>query len=180
VINADALQVDTVPEPPTSVVANLPYNVAVPVLLHLLATFHSWTHGLVMVQAEVADRLVASPGSKTYGVPSVKVAWYAAATKAGTVSPTVFWPAPNVESGLVAINRRPQPATTASREQVFAVIDAAFGQRRKMLRSALAGLAGSSAAASAAVVAAGLDPKARGETLDVTDFTRITEQIFQA
>jgi 16S rRNA (adenine1518-N6/adenine1519-N6)-dimethyltransferase len=180
VINADALQVDTVPEPPTSVVANLPYNVAVPVLLHLLATFHSWTHGLVMVQAEVADRLVASPGSKTYGVPSVKVAWYAAATKAGTVSPTVFWPAPNVESGLVAINRRPQPATTATREQVFAVIDAAFGQRRKMLRSALAGLAGSPAAASAAVVAAGLDPKARGETLDVTDFTRITEQIFQA
>ena len=107
-----------------------------------------------MVQAEVADRLAASPGSKIYGVPSVKVAWYAAATKAGTVSPTVFWPAPNVESGLVAINRRPQPATTATREQVFAVIDAAFGQRRKMLRSALAGLAGSSAAASAAVVAA--------------------------
>jgi 16S rRNA (adenine1518-N6/adenine1519-N6)-dimethyltransferase len=180
VINADALQLDALPELPTAVVANLPYNVAVPVLLHLLATFHSWTHGLVMVQAEVADRLAASPGSKTYGVPSVKVAWYAAATKAGTVSPTVFWPAPNVESGLVAINRRPQPATTATREQVFAVIDAAFGQRRKMLRSALAGLAGSSAAASAAVVAAGLDPKARGETLDVTDFTRITEQIFQA
>jgi 16S rRNA (adenine1518-N6/adenine1519-N6)-dimethyltransferase len=180
VINADALQVDALPELPTAVVANLPYNVAVPVLLHLLATFRGWTHGLVMVQAEVADRLAASPGSKTYGVPSVKVAWYAAATKAGTVSPTVFWPAPKVESGLVAINRRPQPATTATREQVFAVIDAAFAQRRKMLRSALAGLAGSSAAASAAVVAAGLDPQARGETLDVTDFTRITEQIFQA
>ena len=180
VINADALQVDALPELPTAVVANLPYNVAVPVLLHLLATFRNWTHGLVMVQAEVADRLAASPGSKTYGVPSVKVAWYAAATKAGTVSPTVFWPAPKVESGLVAINRRPQPATTATREQVFAVIDAAFAQRRKMLRSALAGLAGSSAAASAAVVAAGLDPQARGETLDVTDFTRITEQIFQA
>jgi 16S rRNA (adenine1518-N6/adenine1519-N6)-dimethyltransferase len=180
VINADALQVDALPVPPTAVVANLPYNVAVPVLLHLLATFLSWTHALVMVQAEVADRLAANPGSKTYGVPSVKVAWYAAATKAGTVSPTVFWPAPNVESGLVAINRRPQPATTATREQVFAVIDAAFGQRRKMLRSALAGLAGSSAAASAAVVAAGLDPKARGEMLDVTDFARITEQIFQA
>jgi 16S rRNA (adenine1518-N6/adenine1519-N6)-dimethyltransferase len=180
VINADALQVDALPVPPTAVVANLPYNVAVPVLLHLLATFRSWTHALVMVQAEVADRLAANPGSKTYGVPSVKVAWYAAATKAGTVSPTVFWPAPNVESGLVAINRRPQPATTATREQVFAVVDAAFGQRRKMLRSALAGLAGSSAAASAAVVAAGLDPKARGEMLDVTDFARITEQIFQA
>jgi 16S rRNA (adenine1518-N6/adenine1519-N6)-dimethyltransferase len=180
VVNADALQVDVLPEPPTAVVANLPYNVAVPVLLHLLATFHSWTHGLVLVQAEVADRLAASPGSKTYGVPSVKVAWYATATKAGTVSPTVFWPVPNVESGLVAINRRRPPATTATRDQVFAVIDAAFAQRRKMLRSALAGLAGSSTAASAAAVAAGLNPQARGETLDVTDFTRLAEQIFQA
>jgi 16S rRNA (adenine1518-N6/adenine1519-N6)-dimethyltransferase len=180
VVNADALQVDVLPEPPTAVVANLPYNVAVPVLLHLLATFHSWTHGLVLVQAEVADRLAASPGSKTYGVPSVKVAWYATATKAGTVSPTVFWPVPNVESGLVAINRRLPPATTATRDQVFAVIDAAFAQRRKMLRSALAGLAGSSTAASAAAVAAGLDPQARGETLDVIDFTRLAEQIFQA
>ena len=180
VVNADALQVDALPEPPTAVVANLPYNVAVPVLLHLLATFHSWTHGLVLVQAEVADRLAASPGSKTYGVPSVKVAWYATATKAGTVSPTVFWPVPNVESGLVAINRRLPPATTATRDQVFAVIDAAFAQRRKMLRSALAGLAGSSTAASTAAVAAGLDPQARGETLDVTDFTRLAEQIFQA
>ncbi len=180
VIHADALHVDVLPEPPTAVVANLPYNVAVPVLLHLLATFDSWSHGLVMVQAEVADRLAARPGSKTYGVPSVKVAWYATAIKAGAVSPTVFWPVPNVESGLVAINRRPQPATTATRNQVFAVVDAAFAQRRKMLRSALAGLAGSAAAASSAIVAAGLDPKARGETLDVTDFTRIAEQIFQA
>ena len=180
VVNADALQVDALPEPPTAVVANLPYNVAVPVLLHLLATFHSWTHGLVLVQAEVADRLAASPGSKTYGVPSVKVAWYATATKAGTVSPTVFWPVPKVESGLVAINRRLPPATTATRDQVFAVIDAAFAQRRKMLRSALAGLAGSSTAASAAAVAAGLDPQARGETLDVINFTRLAEQIFQA
>jgi 16S rRNA (adenine1518-N6/adenine1519-N6)-dimethyltransferase len=179
VINADALRVDAVPEPPTTVVANLPYNVAVPVLLHLLATFDSWSRALVMVQAEVADRLAAMPGSKIYGVPSVKVAWYAAANKVGTVSPTVFWPMPNVESGLVAINRRPQPETTATRDQVFAVIDAAFGQRRKMLRSALAGLAGSSAAANAAVVAAGLDPKARGETLDVTDFARVAEQIFR-
>jgi 16S rRNA (adenine1518-N6/adenine1519-N6)-dimethyltransferase len=179
VINADALRVDAVPEPPTTVVANLPYNVAVPVLLHLLATFDSWSRALIMVQAEVADRLAAKSGSKIYGVPSVKVAWYAAANRVGTVSPTVFWPVPNVESGLVAINRRPQPETTATREEVFAVIDAAFGQRRKMLRSALAGLAGSSAAANAAVVAAGLDPKARGETLDVTDFARVAEQIFR-
>jgi 16S rRNA (adenine1518-N6/adenine1519-N6)-dimethyltransferase len=180
VINADALRVDAVPEPPTAVVANLPYNVAVPVLLHLLTTFDSWSRGLVMVQAEVADRLAAGPGSKTYGVPSVKVAWYAAANRVGTVSPTVFWPVPNVESGLVAVSRRPPPETTATRDQVFAVIDAAFAQRRKMLRSALAGLAGSPTLASAAVVAAGLDPQARGETLDVTDFARIAEQIFRA
>ena len=180
VINADALRVDAVPEPPTAVVANLPYNVAVPVLLHLLATFDSWSRGLVMVQAEVADRLAAGPGSKTYGVPSVKVAWYAAANRVGTVSPTVFWPVPNVESGLVAVSRRPPPETTATRDQVFAVIDAAFAQRRKMLRSALAGLAGSPTLASAAVFAAGLDPQARGETLDVTDFARIAEQIFRA
>jgi 16S rRNA (adenine1518-N6/adenine1519-N6)-dimethyltransferase len=180
VINADALRVDAVPEPPTAVVANLPYNVAVPVLLHLLATFDSWNHGLVMVQAEVADRLAARPGSKTYGVPSVKVAWYAAATRIGTVSPTVFWPVPNVESGLVAIQRRPQPDTKASRDQVFAVVDAAFRQRRKMLRSALAGLAGSSAAASAAIAAAGLDPQNRGEMLHVCDFAHIAENIFSA
>jgi 16S rRNA (adenine1518-N6/adenine1519-N6)-dimethyltransferase len=179
VINADVLRVDTVPEAPTAAIANLPYNVAVPVLLHLLATFDSWSRGLVMVQAEVADRLAAGPGSKTYGVPSVKVAWYAAASRVGAVSPTVFWPVPNVESGLVTINRRPQPDTSATRDQVFAVVDAAFAQRRKMLRSALAGLAGSSAAASAAVAAAGLDPKARGETLEVTDFARIAEQIFR-
>ena len=178
VINADALRVDALPEPPTAVVANLPYNVAVPVLLHLLATFDGWSRGLVMVQAEVADRLAAGPGSKTYGVPSVKVAWYAAAKRVGTVSPTVFWPVPNVESGLVAINRRLSPGTTATRDQVFKVVDAAFAQRRKMLRSALAGLAGSPAIASAAVVAAGLDPKTRGETLDITDFARIAEQIF--
>jgi 16S rRNA (adenine1518-N6/adenine1519-N6)-dimethyltransferase len=179
VINADALRVTAVPEAPTAVVANLPYNVAVPVLLHLLATFDSWSRGLVMVQAEVADRLAAGPGSKTYGVPSVKVAWYAAASRVGTVSPTVFWPVPNVESGLVTISRRPQPETSATRDQVFAVVDASFAQRRKMLRSALAGLAGSSAAASSAVAAAGLNPKARGETLDVTDFARIAEHIFR-
>ena len=124
-------------------VANLPYNVSVPVLLHLLARFDSWSRGLVMVQSEVADRLVAPPGSKTYGIPSVKMAWYAEATRVGTVTPSVFWPVPNVDSGLVAIRRRPPPETTASRAAVFRVVDAAFAQRRKMLRSALAGLLGS-------------------------------------
>ena len=180
VINADALRVEVLPEPPTVVVANLPYNVAVPVLLHLLATFESWNRGLVMVQAEVADRLAAKPGSKIYGIPSVKLAWYAAVTRVGAVPPTVFWPMPNVESGLVAIERREQPQTNATRAQVFAVVDAAFGQRRKMLRSALSGLAGSSTAASAAIAAAGLDPQTRGEMLDITDFARIAENIFSA
>lgn len=178
VIEADALAVETLPEPqPTAVVANLPYNVSVPVLLHLLERFESWTRGLVMVQLEVADRLVAGPGTKVYGVPSVKLAWYADAARAGTVPPAVFWPVPNVESGLVRIVRRPPPPTTASRAHVFAVVDAAFAQRRKMLRAALAGLFGSSAAASEALQAAGVDPQARGETLTVADFARIAERL---
>ncbi len=178
-INADALRVDALPEPPTAVVANLPYNVAVPVLLHLLATFHSWSHGLVMVQAEVADRLAASPGSKTYGVPSVKMAWYAAARGSARCRRRCSGRCPTSSLAWSRSTAARSQQTTATRDQVFAVVDAAFAQRRKMLRSALAGLAGSSAAASAAVVAAGLDPTARGETLDVTDFARIAEQIFQ-
>lgn len=177
VVEGDALEVDALPDPqPTAVVANLPYNVSVPVLLHLCETFTAWTRGLVMVQLEVADRLVAPPGSRVYGVPSVKLAWFAEASRVGTVPPTVFWPVPNVDSGLVRIVRREPPETTATREQVFAVVDAAFAQRRKMLRSALAGMFGSSAAASEALVAAGVDPQARGETLDVVAFARIAEQ----
>jgi len=177
VVTGDALRVTALPAEPTVVVANLPYNVSVPVLLHLLATFPTWERGLVMVQLEVADRLVAPPGSKTYGVPSVKLAWYADAQRVGTVPPSVFWPVPNVESGLVALRRRPAPQTTATREQVFAVVDAAFAQRRKMLRSALAGLAGSSAVASEVLVAAAVDPQARGEMLAVADFARVAEQL---
>ncbi|MDN5725765.1 MAG: 16S rRNA (adenine(1518)-N(6)/adenine(1519)-N(6))-dimethyltransferase RsmA, partial [Propionibacteriales bacterium] len=162
---------------PTAVVANLPYNVAVPVLLHFLAISDQWRRGLVMVQLEVADRLVATPGSKIYGVPSVKAAWYAAATRVGLVGPKVFWPAPNVDSGLVLLERREPPRTTATRQQVFAVIDAAFAQRRKMLRSALSGLCGSSAAASVVLESAGVDPTARGEVLDVHAFARIAEHL---
>ena len=178
VIGADALTVDELPGPePTAVVANLPYNVSVPVLLHLLATFDGWRTGLVMVQLEVADRLVAPPGSKVYGVPSAKLAWYASADRVGTVPPTVFWPVPNVDSGLVRLVRREPPETTASREQVFQVIDAAFAQRRKMLRSALSGLFGSSTAASAAIEQAGCEPTARGEVLLVADFARIAEAL---
>ena len=176
VIEADALRVSEVPDPqPTVVVANLPYNVSVPVLLHVLATFATIRQGLVMVQSEVADRLVALPGSKIYGVPSVKLAWYCSARRVGSVPPAVFWPVPNVDSGLVALQRREPPATTASRQQVFALVDAAFAQRRKMLRSALAGVYGSSGAAAVALQAAGIDPTARGEVLSVADFARLAQ-----
>lgn len=178
VIEDDALRVDSLGDPePTLVVANLPYNVAVPVLLHVLALSDHWRRGLVMVQLEVADRLCAAPGSRVYGVPSVKASWYARVERAGVVGPNVFWPVPNVDSGLVALERRDPPATTASREQVFAVVDAAFAQRRKMLRAALAGIAGSSAAASAAIESAGIDPTVRGERLTVAEFARVAEQL---
>ena len=170
---ADALRIDELPMPPDALVANLPYNVAVPVVLHLLETCPSLRTGLVMVQAEVADRLVAPPGSRTYGVPSVKLAWFARAERAGSVPASVFWPVPRVESGLVSFTRHEPPPSTASREEVFAVIDAAFAQRRKTLRAALAGWAGSAAAAERILVAAGVDPGARGESLDVAAFSRI-------
>ena len=174
VVTADAAKVASLPgEPPSALVANLPYNVAVPVLLHLLAAVPSLAHGLVMVQAEVAARMTASPGGRVYGVPSVKLAWFATARSAGAVSRTVFWPVPNVDSGLVAFARRPPPADEARRERVFAVIDAAFSQRRKTLRAALARWAGSAEQAERILRAAGVDPGARGESLTVADFARI-------
>jgi 16S rRNA (adenine1518-N6/adenine1519-N6)-dimethyltransferase len=157
---------------PTMLVANLPYNVAVPVVLHLLAELPTLRGGLVMVQKEVADRLTAGPGSKVYGVPSVKLAWYAEARPAGKVPPAVFWPVPNVDSGLVAFTRRDPPAGTA-REAVFAVIDAAFAQRRKTLRAALSGWAGGPDLAEKVLVAAGISPQARGESLSVEEFAAI-------
>ena len=175
VVLADALRVTELPHPPTALVANLPYNVAVPVVLNLLARFPSLRSGLVMVQDEVADRLAAGPGSKVYGVPSVKAAWYARMSKAGVIGMNVFWPAPKIASGLVRFTRHDPPATTASREEVFAVIDAAFAQRRKTLRAALSGWAGSPALAEQALVRAGVDPTARGEVLDVAAYARIAE-----
>jgi 16S rRNA (adenine1518-N6/adenine1519-N6)-dimethyltransferase len=156
---------------PTALVANLPYNVAVPVVLHLLAELPGIRRGLVMVQAEVAERLAAAPGSRAYGVPSAKLAWFAAARRAGPVPRSVFWPVPGVDSGLLAFDRRDPPP--GDRAAVFAVVDAAFAQRRKVLRSALAGWAGSPSAAEAALRAAGVDPGARAETLTITDFARI-------
>ena len=174
VLRADALRVEALPDPqPTALVANLPYNVAVPVVLSLLARLPTLERVLVMVQLEVAERLAAPPGSKVYGVPSVKAGWYAEVTGAGRVGRTVFWPAPNVDSGLVRMVRRDPPATAASRQEVFAVVDAAFAQRRKTLRAALSGWAGGAERAERVLRAAGVDPRARGEVLTVQDFARI-------
>lgn len=173
VVGADALHVTEADlQAPTVLAANLPYNVAVPVVLHLLEELASLERGVVMVQAEVADRMCASPGSRVYGAPSAKIAWYAAAKPAGTVPRSVFWPVPNVDSKLIAFERHDAPGG-ASRKETFAVIDAAFGQRRKTLRAALAGWAGSPAGAERILRAAGIDPGARGESLDVTGFARI-------
>jgi 16S rRNA (adenine1518-N6/adenine1519-N6)-dimethyltransferase len=172
---ADALRVrgDAFDPAPTMLVANLPYNVAVPVVLHLLAELPTLRGGLVMVQKEVADRLVAGPGSKVYGVPSVKLAWYAEAKPAGKVPPAVFWPVPNVDSGLVAFTRREPPTAAAERAAVFAVVDAAFAQRRKTLRAALAGWAGGPDKAESVLRAARVSPQARGEALTVGEFAAI-------
>ncbi|MFC7341871.1 16S rRNA (adenine(1518)-N(6)/adenine(1519)-N(6))-dimethyltransferase RsmA [Saccharopolyspora griseoalba] len=176
VLEADALRVRAAdfPEPPTALVANLPYNVAVPVVLHLLAELPSLRHGLVMVQSEVADRMSAEPGSRTYGVPSAKAGWFADVRRAGPVPRKVFWPVPNVDSGLVAFHRV-DPPSSAPREEVFRVVDAAFAQRRKVLRGALAGWAGSAALAEDYLRAAGVEPTARGEQLTIADFARIAE-----
>lgn len=181
VFTADALTI-TGPESidgaaPTRLVANLPYNVAVPIVLTVLEKLPSIQTVLVMVQAEVADRLAATPGNKIYGVPSAKVAWYASARRTLTIGRNVFYPVPNVDSALVKIERRPQPDTAATREQVFAVIDAAFAQRRKTLRQALAGLAGSAGAAQEALERAGVSPTARGETLDIDQFAAVAQQL---
>jgi len=161
---------------PTAIVANLPYNVAVPVLLTLLPRLPTVRRVLVMVQLEGAERLAAKPGADAYGSPSVKAAWYGDVRLAGTIGRQVFWPAPRVDSGLVALDRGDPPNTTATREEVFAVVDAAFAQRRKTLRAALAGWAGSPAEAEAALRAAGIDPSLRGEVLSVEQFARIAEQ----
>ncbi|HKT57597.1 MAG TPA: 16S rRNA (adenine(1518)-N(6)/adenine(1519)-N(6))-dimethyltransferase RsmA [Microbacterium sp.] len=175
VVDADALRVTELPGDPTVLVANLPYNVSVPVLLHFLETFPHLQRGVVMVQAEVGERLAAPPGSKVYGAPSVKAAWYGPWRLAGTVSRHVFWPVPNVDSVLVAFERDAAPrGTEEERRRTFAVVDAAFGQRRKMLRQALAPLLGGSAAeASAVLERAGVAPTDRGEQLTIDDFVRI-------
>ncbi|MBP2389124.1 16S rRNA (adenine(1518)-N(6)/adenine(1519)-N(6))-dimethyltransferase RsmA [Aeromicrobium fastidiosum] len=171
---ADAMKVTSLPGPaPTALVANLPYNVSVPVLLTFFERFDSISTGLVMVQAEVAHRLAAGPGSKTYGIPSVKAAWYADMKLAGSVGRNVFWPMPNVESSLVSWVRHEPLGDEQLRLRTFAIADAAFAQRRKTMRAALATLAGSGAAAEAALTAAGISPQARGESLTVHQFARL-------
>jgi 16S rRNA (adenine1518-N6/adenine1519-N6)-dimethyltransferase len=172
VVEADALRVRDLPgPPPTALVANLPYNVAVPVLLHLLETVPTLDRALVLVQAEVAERLAASPGSAAYGIPSVKAAWYGEVRRAGAIGRRVFWPEPNVDSGLVSLVRRPPPP--GDRRATFAAVDAAFATRRKSLRAGLAPWAGSPAAAETRLRAAGIDPSTRGEQLSVADFARL-------
>ncbi|MGW4061178.1 16S rRNA (adenine(1518)-N(6)/adenine(1519)-N(6))-dimethyltransferase RsmA [Amycolatopsis sp. NPDC004747] len=177
VVGADALRVtrEELGEP-TALVANLPYNVAVPVVLHLLAEVPSLRTGLVMVQTEVADRMAAGPGSRIYGVPSVKLAWYGPARKVAAVPRSVFWPVPNVDSALVAFERADSTASD-DRDRLFGLVDAAFSQRRKTLRAALAGWAGSAERAGELLTAAGIDPKTRGEQLDVHDFARIAARV---
>ena len=174
VLNGDALRIEALPgKPPTVLVANLPYNISVPVLLLVLERFDSLRSGLVMVQAEVAERLAAKPGDKAYGIPSVKAAWWANLHRAGSVGRGVFWPMPNVDSGLVAFTRQDPPVSSVSRQEVFAVIDAAFATRRKMLRSALANWAGSPIQSEALLLAAGVSPTVRGEELALGDFVAI-------
>ncbi|MBH0776102.1 16S rRNA (adenine(1518)-N(6)/adenine(1519)-N(6))-dimethyltransferase RsmA [Nocardia bovistercoris] len=180
VVEADALRIAAtdLPATPTALVANLPYNVAVPVLLHLLAEIPTLATSLVMVQAEVADRLAAEPGNRVYGVPSVKAGFFGTVRRAGAVGTQVFWPVPRVDSGLVRIERyarAPWPTDDPFRRRVFEVIDAAFAQRRKTLRAALAGWAGSAVAAERRLIAAGIDPTARGETLDTAAFVRLAQ-----
>ena len=175
VIAEDAMKVLELPGSPSRLVANLPYNVSVPVLLHFLEHFPSIASGVVMVQAEVGHRLAAAPGSKIYGAPSAKAAWYGSWRLAGTVSRQVFWPVPNVDSVLVGFERHEEPGDENLRVKTFAVIDGAFGQRRKMLRQALAGYAGSSAEAIALLEKAGIDPTLRGEQLGIADFVSIAQ-----
>jgi 16S rRNA (adenine1518-N6/adenine1519-N6)-dimethyltransferase len=173
IIDADAMTVTDLPFAPDALVANLPYNISVPVLLHFLESFSNLKKGLVLVQAEVAARLIALPGSKTYGSPSAKLAWYANATSGGVVSRNIFWPIPNVDSALVYFEKRENSFPEHLRKEVFRVIDAAFGQRRKTLRQAIAEWAGSPAKAEELLTSAGISPQARGEDLAIDDFVRL-------
>ena len=176
IITADAMNVTTLPFEPDALVANLPYNISVPVLLHFMETFPTLKKGLVLVQAEVAARLIAPPGSKTYGSPSAKLAWYAKASSGGVVSRNIFWPVPNVDSALVYFEKREEEFPQHLRPEVFRVIDGAFAQRRKTLRQALADWAGSPIEAERLLLEAEISPQARGEDLIIDDFVRLASK----
>lgn len=162
---------------PEVLVANLPYNVSVPILMHLLELLPGLRSGLVMVQAEVGHRIAAGPGSKEYGAPSAKAAWYGDWSIAGTVSRRIFWPVPGVDSNLVAYRRAAAPlGTEAERVATFQLVNAAFAGRRKMLRQSLQGVLGiptSADGASEILFAAGVDPTTRAEQLTIGDFLAI-------
>jgi len=179
IINKDALVLAELAVSPTKLVANLPYNVSVPVLLHILEKFPSINSGVVMVQSEVAERLAAKPGSKIYGIPSAKAAWWADLTLSGTISRSVFWPVPNVDSSLVKFQRHAPLGSEAERTATFAVIDQAFSQRRKMLRSVLAELSGGNSQAESLLQSIGIDPTLRGEALTVSDFLAISKALIK-
>lgn len=176
VITADAMQILELPNNPTHLVANLPYNVSVPVVLHFLEKFPSIREILVMVQAEVADRMAAPPGSKIYGVPSVKLAWYGDVDRAGSIGRNVFWPAPNVDSGLVRLVRKDRNMDPRLRTLMFAIVDSAFGQRRKTLRTSLGNVLGSPQEVEQILRLAGIDPGLRGEQLNLEQFVAIAQQ----
>ena len=176
IVQADAMNVTELDFEPDALVANLPYNISVPVILHFLESFPSISKVLVLVQSEVAARLVAGAGSKTYGSPSAKLAWYGKATSAGVVSRSIFWPVPNVDSALVYFEKRSTPLPTSLRPEVFRVIDGAFAQRRKTLRQALSAWAGSPDQAEQILVKAGVSPQARGEDLSIDEFIEVAKQ----
>ena len=178
VINQNALEITNLPSAPTVLIANLPYNVSVPVLLNLLERFPSLREGVVMVQAEVADRLAAAPGSKDYGVPSLKGAWWADLKLAGNISRNIFWPIPNVDSKLVYFKRHQQLGDEVERKEVFALIDAAFSQRRKMIRSSMSSILGVNS--ESIIKAAGIDPTLRGEALNIQDYQKIALEFNRA
>lgn len=177
IINKDALSVDELKNLPTKLVANLPYNVSVPVLLHILAKFPTINSGVVMVQTEVAERLAAKSGSKIYGIPSAKAAWWADLSLGGTISRSVFWPMPNVDSSLVKFQRHKPLGSESERIHTFTIIDQAFSQRRKMLRSVLADLCGGNGQAETILNSIGIDPTLRGEALNVADFLEISKAL---
>jgi 16S rRNA (adenine1518-N6/adenine1519-N6)-dimethyltransferase len=177
VLTQDAMQVVMLDKDPDVLVANLPYNVSVPVLLNLLELFPSIKRGVVMVQSEVAERLVAKADSKEYGSPTVKGNWWADLTWAGSVGRSVFWPVPNVDSALVRFDRHAPIGSEAERVKTFKVIDHAFAKRRKMMRSALSELFGGSSLAQEALIRAGIDPTIRGEALTVEQFGQIAKQL---